>query len=96
MDGYKTYDTANGYGSRKRWRAHFHQRMTGDEAAEILRDQAETPHAILGVQPGATAPEIKKAFRALIFAWHPDRNPGREVEAEAMAKKIIAAYTALS
>ncbi|RXK86194.1 J domain-containing protein [Filimonas effusa] len=53
-----------------------------------------TPYEVLGISPEATPQEIKKAFRRLIAQWHPDKNP--HPEAEAMSKKIIAAYTILS
>ncbi|HAF55198.1 MAG TPA: molecular chaperone DnaJ [Thauera sp.] len=32
-------------------------------------------HALLGLQPGATTQQIKRAFRKLAMQWHPDRNP---------------------
>lgn len=32
-------------------------------------------HALLGLQPGATTQQIKRAFRKLAMHWHPDRNP---------------------
>ncbi|MFU2488305.1 DnaJ C-terminal domain-containing protein [Thauera sp. WH-1] len=31
-------------------------------------------HELLGLQPGATRPQIKRAFRHLAMRWHPDRN----------------------
>ena len=31
-------------------------------------------HALLGLQPGATTQQIKRAFRKLAMQWHPDRN----------------------
>jgi len=49
----------------------------------------------LGVSPGATEAEIKKAFRALAAKLHPDKNPG-DTASEARFKKITAAYDVLS
>jgi len=74
MDGYKTYDPADGYGGPDEWRAAFNERMGLDEAARILGN--EEPLAVLGLQAGATAAEIKKAWRREAMKWHPDRNGG--------------------
>ncbi len=97
MDGYKTYDTSEGYGSAREWKKNFYQRMTGEEAAEILEEAkaSGTPYEILGIKPSATDPEIKAAFRKLIMVWHPDKNPHNVANAERMSKIIIAAYTTL-
>ncbi len=32
-------------------------------------------HDLLGLQPGATPQQVKRAFRKLAMQWHPDRNP---------------------
>ena len=45
----------------------------------------------LGVQPGATAEELKKAYRGLAKKYHPDLHPG-DKEAEARFKEINEAY----
>jgi DnaJ-domain-containing protein 1 len=93
MDGYKTYDTSNGYGSRRKWKSAFHSRMTGEEAEEIIRETKESPYTILGVTTSSTQAEILSAYRKLIKQWHPDRCT--LPNAEEMAKKIIAAYIIL-
>lgn len=52
-------------------------------------------YEVLGLQKGASADEIKKAFRKLGKQYHPDLNPG-DKEAEAKFKEINEAYTVLS
>lgn len=49
----------------------------------------------LGVEKGASADEIKKAFRKLAVKYHPDRNPDNK-SAEDKFKEINEAYAVLS
>ncbi|WP_025781514.1 DnaJ domain-containing protein [Candidatus Synechococcus spongiarum] len=51
--------------------------------------------AVLGLQPGASAAELKRAFRQQARRWHPDLNPG-DPTAEERFKRINAAYGMLS
>ncbi|RKM59775.1 J domain-containing protein [Butyrivibrio sp. CB08] len=53
------------------------------------------PYKVLGVAPGASDEEIKKAYRTLAKKYHPDLNPGDEVAAERM-NEVNAAYDILS
>jgi len=53
------------------------------------------PYAVLGVDKKATAAEIKKAYRKLARAHHPDRNPD-DAKAEARFKQISEANDLLS
>lgn len=96
LDGYKTYDTSGGFGNAQQWRNAFRERFSKQEAEDILQGQDKTPYQILGVTPGATKSEIKKAYRKLIAEWHPDHNQHRIEESEEMSKKIIAAFSLLT
>lgn len=53
------------------------------------------PYKVLGVTPGASDEEIKKAYRTLAKKYHPDLNPGDEVAAERM-NEVNAAYDILT
>jgi molecular chaperone DnaJ len=51
-------------------------------------------YATLGVERGASAEEMKKAYRKLAMQYHPDRNPG-DAKAEAKFKDLNEAYDVL-
>ncbi|MCD7860251.1 MAG: DnaJ domain-containing protein [Firmicutes bacterium] len=52
------------------------------------------PYSVLGVSPGASEEEIKKAYRRLAKQYHPDLHPGDEEAARKM-REINAAYEEL-
>ncbi|KAJ2453673.1 DnaJ sub B member 6 [Coemansia sp. RSA 2336] len=53
-------------------------------------------YELLGIQPGATPDEVKKAYRKLSLQWHPDKNPNNREEAEEKFKQLAEAYSVLS
>ena len=52
-------------------------------------------YSTLGLPPGSSLEEVKKAYKKLAFQYHPDRNPG-DPEAEGCFKDVNAAYHALT
>jgi curved DNA-binding protein CbpA len=58
--------------------------------------QSEQDHyAVLSIAPGASATEIKEAYRKLAFLYHPDRNKAGQ-DASKKMKEINEAYAILS
>ena len=52
-------------------------------------------YEVLGVEKGASASEIKKAYRKLALKYHPDKNPD-DASAEEKFKEAAEAYEVLS
>lgn len=53
-------------------------------------------YSILKVDRTASEDDLKKSYRRLAMKWHPDKNPGNKVYAEAKFKQICEAYEVLS
>ena len=56
---------------------------------------AKDLYSVLGLSKGASADEVKKAYRKLAKAHHPDKNPG-DADSEERFKEIQTAYDVLS
>lgn len=74
------------------WASAFRQRVGEDAAVveEILG--SDDPWSILGVSKGASAEDIKRAYRKRSMATHPDLNPGKTQDE---FEKVQAAYEQL-
>ncbi|PSS32367.1 DnaJ protein like [Actinidia chinensis var. chinensis] len=57
--------------------------------------QVFEPFSILGLEPGASDSEIKKAYRRLSIQYHPDKNPDPEAN-KYFVESISKAYQALT
>lgn len=60
-----------------------------------MADNKRDYYEVLGVEKGAGADEIKRAYRKLAMKYHPDRNPGDKA-AEEKFKEVGEAYEVLS
>ena len=77
--------------SRKRVSS-FQGRCVRDQTARLQRRaMAPTFYEALEVSPSSSDAEIKKQFRKLALAWHPDKNPDNRAEAEERFKLIAQA-----
>ena len=59
---------------------------------------AKSPYEVLGVKPGASADEIKKAYRSLVKQYHPDNYKDHPLEnlAKEKMQEINEAYDQLT
>lgn len=53
------------------------------------------PYAVLGLRRGASAEEVRAAYRRAAIRWHPDKNPA-DKDAERRFKEISEAYDTLT
>ena len=64
------------------------------ELRELISEAIRKAYEILGVPPGASQDEIKSAYRKKAIEFHPDRNPGKDTQADMV--KVNVAFGLLS
>ena len=67
----------------------------------MLQHITQTAHCVLGVEEGASAAEIKAAYKQHCLQWHPDKqvnaaDDDSQRRAKAMFQRAQAAYDELS
>lgn len=78
----------------RQWR---HQQRTFHRSRALGEALGEADHySILGLEPGSSVPQIKKAFYSLSKTHHPDRNPDDPIGASKRFSAISDAYHVLS
>lgn len=69
------------------------------EWAAVMQSEIADPYSVLNLSRTASADDLKRAYRKLSMAWHPDRHAAagdaRRQEAERRFKLINAAYVAV-
>jgi DnaJ-domain-containing protein 1 len=91
---------SRGAGNRSEDGSRSGDRRGGSAGSPAARPRIITPYEILGLSPGASADEVRKAFHRLAVRYHPDKvhHLGEEFRAMAHVKfqELKRAYDALT
>ncbi|CAN0453305.1 unnamed protein product, partial [Ectocarpus sp. 12 AP-2014] len=66
------------------------------ESLDIEQIAQRDLYAVLELEPGAAASDVKAAYRKLAKKWHPDKNPDDTQTAQSKFAEIAEAYEVLS
>lgn len=58
---------------------------------QFTMEEPDTPdhYFLLEIDQTATEREVTKSYRKMSLKWHPDKNPGRQKEAQSNMVKVI-------
>ena len=88
-DGYKTYDTSNGFGNRRKWINAFEERMNFRVNTDQETKEKESVYASL--YECKTLGELRKEYYRLMNIHHPDK-AGDTEENKIIAQAINDTY----
>eukprot|EP00292_Cryptomonas_paramecium_P019780 CAMPEP_0113710248 /NCGR_PEP_ID=MMETSP0038_2-20120614/30044_1 /TAXON_ID=2898 /ORGANISM="Cryptomonas paramecium" /LENGTH=111 /DNA_ID=CAMNT_0000636269 /DNA_START=147 /DNA_END=479 /DNA_ORIENTATION=+ /assembly_acc=CAM_ASM_000170 len=60
-----------------------------------IRGTEEDWYKVLGVARDATQEQIRSAYKKQVLKWHPDKNRGKEAQAQVVTAKLNNAYEVL-
>lgn len=75
-DGYKTYDTKNGFGNSSRWQNAFEERM--NFKVLTAKETSENQSIVAEMYDCKNKAELKAVYFRLIKMYHPDTNGDTE------------------
>jgi hypothetical protein len=71
LEGYKTYDTSNGFGSIDDWKKAFEKRF--NFISITIEQKAEKEDVLQPLYDAKDFFELRKAYRELMMKYHPDK-----------------------
>jgi hypothetical protein len=71
LEGYKTYDTSNGFGSVDDWKKAFEKRF--NFVSITIEQKAEKEDVLQPLYDAKDFFELRKAYRELMMKYHPDK-----------------------
>lgn len=70
LEGYKTYDTSNGFGLVDDWKRAFEKRF--NFVSVTIQQKAEKEDIVKSLYDAKDFFELRKAYRELMMRYHPD------------------------
>jgi len=86
-------ETHDSYRQKQGDAGHARGSQTDSPNSHPTNDDLEEAYSLLGLEPGASKPDIKRAFRRVSREWHPDQLEGMAGELKSFATKRMQQIT---